>query len=84
MMETRNPKYNALGTIDCEIEHPVFGWIPFTASPDDVEETGRDLYVQLLTAGGIAPYTPDPSNQIMTAPEDLFGGPTLGDLYGNV
>jgi len=36
--------YNAAGTIDMEVEHPVFGTIPFTASPDDTEEHGRLLF----------------------------------------
>jgi len=58
VMNCRNPRYNRLGTIDCEIEHPVYGWIPFTASPDDVEAHGRELHAQLLQAGEIAPYTP--------------------------
>lgn len=43
-MNYRNPTYTADGNIDCEVEHPKFGWIPFTASPDDVEEHGRDLF----------------------------------------
>ena len=34
-MEFRNPAYNAYGTIDCEINHPQYGWIPFTADPND-------------------------------------------------
>lgn len=29
---------------DCEINHPVFGWIPFTADPDDVEPHGRAIW----------------------------------------
>ena len=57
-MNCRNPRYNRLGTIDCEIEHPVYGWIPFTASPDDVEAHGRELHAQLLQSGEIALYTP--------------------------
>jgi hypothetical protein len=43
-MNYKNASYNKVGSIDCEIEHPVFGWIPFTASPDDVEETGREVF----------------------------------------
>ena len=41
-----------------EIEHPVYGWIPFTASPNDSEQHGRDLYTQAMTGtlGGIAAY----------------------------
>ena len=59
-MNTRNHKYNQHGTIDMEIEHPVYGWIPFTASPDDVEAHGRELHAQALAAGGIAAYIPPP------------------------
>ena len=46
--------------IDCEIEHPNFGWLPFTASPDDTEEHGRAIHAAAL-AMGPAPYvSPDP------------------------
>lgn len=58
MMEYRNPRFNEFRTIDCEINHERFGWIPFTASPDDPEEYGRRLYDQIVAAGGIAPYEP--------------------------
>ena len=40
----RNAKYNAFGTIDCEIEHHVHGWIPFTADPNDVEPLGAEVF----------------------------------------
>jgi hypothetical protein len=36
------------GRVDCEIEHPVFGWIPFTASPNDPEYHGRVIYGHLV------------------------------------
>lgn len=48
-MEYRNPQFNHLGTIDVEINHPAFGWIPFTASPDDPEEHGRLMFEQLAS-----------------------------------
>ena len=47
MIEYRNPVYNANGTIDVEINHPDFGWIPFTASPDDPEPHGRQIFTDL-------------------------------------
>lgn len=59
----RNPRYNELGTIDCELDHPVHGWIPFTASPDDSDEGGREIYRLLIDGqfGEIAPYVePEP------------------------
>lgn len=56
-VEIINPKYNSNGTIDIEMNHPVFGWIPFTASPDDVEEHGRIIY-QALVNGEFGPIAP--------------------------
>ena len=57
-MQVRNAVFNSNGTIDCEIEHPVYGWIPFTASNDDPEEFGRTLYAESISGkyGSIAPY----------------------------
>lgn len=46
-MQSRNAKYNEHGTIDCEINHPYYGWIPFTASPDDPEDYGVALFEEL-------------------------------------
>lgn len=54
-MEFRNPVFNAIGTIDCEINHPVYGWVPFTADPNDYFEHGRDIYAAAIEAGP-APY----------------------------
>lgn len=45
-METRNPVWNG-DVIDCEINHPIYGWIPFTASPEDPEQHGRDIFEAL-------------------------------------
>jgi hypothetical protein len=53
-MKIRNAIHTAYGSIDCEIEHPVYGWIPFTASPDDAEEHGRQIYADLVAQGNIA------------------------------
>lgn len=55
-MEYRNAHYNANGTIDCELNHPRFGWIPFTADENDVEEFGRAMFAAIVAAGDVAPY----------------------------
>lgn len=34
-MEFKNARYNSLGGIDCEINHPAYGWIPYTLGEDD-------------------------------------------------
>jgi hypothetical protein len=46
-LQVRNIKRNENGTIDCELNHKVHGWIPFTADPNDVEEFGRMVYNEL-------------------------------------
>lgn len=58
-MEYRNAFYNAVGTINCEINHPKLGWIPFTASPDDPEPSGRAIYA-LVSKGEVGDYVPPP------------------------
>ncbi len=46
-MNYRNAKRLANGWIDCEIEHEIFGWIPFTCNPND---TGAQIDVVTLHA----------------------------------
>lgn len=53
-MNIRNARYAAGGMIDCEYEHPKFGWIPFTANPADVEPLGREIHAEALK-GAIEP-----------------------------
>ena len=59
-MNARNPQYNSFGTIDLEIEHSTFGWIPFTADPNDAE--GAALYASAVAGeyGTVAPYVAPP------------------------
>lgn len=46
ILSARNPRYTKSdeSEITLEIEHPSFGWIPFTARPDDLEKHGRELF----------------------------------------
>ena len=43
-MEFRNAVKTADGRVDCEINHPVYGWIPFTADQNDTEPLGRAVF----------------------------------------
>lgn len=54
------PQYNAFGTIDLEIDHPTYGRIPFTASPDD--PAGAAIYAAAIAGayGPIDPYVEPP------------------------
>jgi len=66
-MNYRDPIYIENGWIDCEIEHPVYGWIPFTCDPDD---TGAEFDTAALFAEMqpyAAPYVPPPA----PTPEEL-------------
>jgi hypothetical protein len=47
-MNARNPKHTASGSIEMEIDHPTYGWIPFAASPNDCEAHGRELYQRAI------------------------------------
>lgn len=48
MISFRNAVRLADGRINCEIEHPSFGWIPFTADPADIEPHGREIHAAVL------------------------------------
>ncbi len=68
-MEYRNPAFTADGRIDVEINHPVYGWIPFTA---DAADTGAafdvaSLDAEIRAAGVIAPYVPPQPNPLALA-----------------
>ena len=64
-MEFRNARFNQYGTIDCEINDPQFGWIPFTASPDDIYSVGREVFE---AAKDVAePYIPPTPEEILAA-----------------
>ena len=59
-MEYRNAKHLDGGRIDCEINHPIHGWIPFTCDPTD---TGAAfdvvaLYAAMAADPATASYVP--------------------------
>lgn len=54
MMLVRNPVLNRAGGVDCEIDHPVFGWIPYSAYETDADGT---IYAK-ASAMKPAPYVP--------------------------
>lgn len=62
-MNVRALKYNEFGSVDMEIDHPDYGWIPFTASPDDIEAHGRELFQSALVGelGPVESYIAPPA-----------------------
>lgn len=71
--EIRNPVCLSDGNFNCEINHPKFGWIPFTATSYDVEELGVSIYNAILSgaAGEAFPYVP-PTIDEMAQSERLW------------
>ena len=68
-MNFRNAQYNQFGTIDCEINHPVYGWIPFTADPSDVEPLGAEVFEAAKDAAGPYVSPPEPTPEEILAQE---------------
>ena len=61
MTNYRNAKrINDNGWIDCEIEHEIFGWIPYTLDPADTDMTisNDDPLAAMAPAGDVAAYVP--------------------------
>lgn len=58
-MEYRSAQYIEDGRIDCEINHPRFGWVPCTACQHD--EPTADLFADMVENGNVAPYVPPPA-----------------------
>ena len=60
-MNWRNARYAFPGSqiIDCEIEHPEYGWIPFSANPND--PSGAEIYQAISSSGAVAEAEPLPN-----------------------
>lgn len=59
-MNYRKAKYIDDTRIDCEIEHPTYGWIPYTLDPADTDTTvdNTSLLASMSDNGDVAPYVP--------------------------
>lgn len=60
-MDARNPEWGdpAHTYINLEINHPAYGWIPFTATPNDVEAHGREIFAAAVAGdfGAVTAFT---------------------------
>jgi hypothetical protein len=59
-MNYRNARYIDVTRIDCEIEHPVHGWIPYTLDPADTDMAvnNNDLLAAMTENGDVTAYIP--------------------------
>ena len=58
IMNYKNAKQHENGSIDCEIEHPVHGWIPTTLDINDAETA--ELFGLVNASGTVAEYIAPP------------------------
>lgn len=58
----QQPMQNANGTIDLLWDHPEYGLIPFTASPDDSTDHGKEIYKMAFNGdfGALKKSDPEP------------------------
>lgn len=66
MLAYRHAKYIANGFIDCEIDHPSYGWIPTTLSAAEPSTDLAALFEQIVANGDAAVFVP-PTDQHLKA-----------------
>ena len=66
-MKHKNARYIDSTKIDCEIEHPVHGWIPFTCDPSDAgsEFDVAALHAEMAANPETLPYVPPTEAEIL-------------------
>lgn len=57
-MKYRNAHQISGGRIDCEIDHPIYGWIPYTLDPDDTDSTVDNAALLAVIGEDFAAYVP--------------------------
>jgi len=75
-MNYRNAKHISLGRVDCELDHPDYGWIPYTLDPSDTDMTinNDDLLAAMEAAGDVAPYVPPTQAELDAELSDQLRG----------
>ena len=63
--ETRNEKFFNDTVIECEINHPEMGWIPFACDPlDKGSNIDISKLYEMLLLKGVDPYTPPSADEV--------------------
>lgn len=57
------------GTVNCEIDHPYYGWVPYTCKQDDTDETidNSYLFAQFAENGDVAAYVAPTDEELNAA-----------------
>ena len=70
-MEYRNAQYNIENTtLDLEIEHPKYGWVPYTLNPDDKggDFDAKELWDEVIL-GTVAAYVAPSNSEVQDQAE---------------
>lgn len=70
VLRWKNARFTFEGCIDIDLDHPLWGWIPFTASPTDVEPYGRRIFWSLFNQGVAEPWQGPPPPPIYMLEHD--------------
>tara|TARA_R110000851_G_scaffold325604_1_gene493717 strand:- start:30914 stop:31300 length:387 start_codon:yes stop_codon:yes gene_type:complete len=57
-MDYRNAKHISGGRIDCEVNHPIHGWVPYTLDPADTDQTVDNAALLTAIGNGATEYVP--------------------------
>lgn len=60
----RNAKYITESRINVDIEHPVYGWIPYTLDPTDTDMTINNDDLLALIGDDVIPWVPPTQEEI--------------------
>lgn len=68
-MNYRNAQYISATVIDCEINHPNYGWIPYTLDPSDTDMTvnNKDLLSRMSENADVAAYVEPTQDELNEA-----------------
>ena len=84
IMEYRNAVYiNAENTrVNCEINSPVHGWIPYTLDPSDTDMTVDNdaLLASMVLNNDVDAYVASTSSELASAAQAVINGDSLGYL----
>jgi agmatine/peptidylarginine deiminase len=62
-MEYRNAIFISETVIDCEINHEVHGWIPYTLNPDDTDQTVDNVALRASIGSDVGAYIPPSASE---------------------
>lgn len=67
--------------INCKIQLSSSEWLPFTASSNDTEQHGRDVFAAIIESGNVADYV-EPEPQPESVPQSLTARQARLALHG--